>query len=572
MKFSGVAGRIIMTKSVAKFAAGVAICLPLVAYFFDLATTLAVSVLAAGASVSLFYVRSDFTRLSNEIENLGKWIRRWEANANAEQLPVVSSNQAISLRGDVESLTERIRNAFEEMQDLAQKDPLTGLPNRAYFEKMVEQQLKQNAAGPSGCLIFMDIDGFKTVNDTLGHHIGDQLIRIAAERLRLTLRFDDEAQSAPSGNTPSSLSGNVARLGGDEFTIFIPGVTSESVALKVASRILRVFGEPFELGSQTVSVSVSIGIALCPRDGSGYFDLLRAADTAMYHAKKCGRNRAEVYSTSLDEELRKLSEAERDLRGALAQGQFELLFQPLFDCQTLRITSAEALIRWQHPERGLIMPSVFIPLAERLNLINEIGDWVVQEVVSKIAAFEREGIPLMLSVNISPNQLQKPEFVSFVKACLSHSQAQPRLLELEITESVAMQNVDLVADRLARFNEMGVSIAIDDFGIGYSNLASLIRLPFSRLKIDQSLLNNLVQKAEARTLVQTIVSMANGLGFHSVAEGVETSQQLELLRVMSCDVVQGFLLSKPITEDRLRELLLEQRHSISSNEAGIKAA
>ena len=300
---------------------------------------------------------------------------------------------------------------------------------------------------------------------------------------------------------------------------------------------------------------------MTPRDGLNYTELLRAADTAMYHAKRSGRNRVEFYTSGLDEELRRHAEAEQDLREALAGSQFELVYQPLFDCRTLEVTSAEALIRWRHPERGLVMPGDFIPIAEKANLINQIGEWVITETAEKIAAFDREGIPIRLSVNVSPNQLQRIEFVSFVKAALNQANASPRLFELEITESVAMQNVELVSERLARISEIGVSVAIDDFGVGYSNLASLIRLPFSRLKLDRSLLQNLMQRADARTLVQTIVSMANSLGFHSVAEGVETKEQLELLAVMGCDFVQGFLLSEPVPENELRALLTEQRNA-----------
>lgn len=502
--------------------------------------------------------RLKFNDMNHDVERLSNWVKDWDYDGANDGPPQVKSEPANELKENFQILAEKFSASMEIMQDLAQKDPLTGLPNRAHFENIVERQLKGAAkTGQQCCLIFLDIDGFKNVNDTLGHHIGDQLIRIAADRLRLTSRLDNLLVAEPAEAPRAGDNAIVARLGGDEFTLFLPNVPSEAVAMKIASRILRVMAEPFELGSQATAVSASIGVAMAPRDGSSYFELLRAADTAMYHAKRSGRNRAALYDSSLDEELRLLVQAEKDLRKALAANQFELVFQPQYDCRTLKITSAEALIRWRHPTRGLVMPTEFIGLAEKLNLINQIGEWVICEAVAKIAALNNEGLPLRISVNVSPHQLQQIDFVSSVKAALHQYDAPPKLLELEITESVAMQNVDLVAERLARINDIGVSIAIDDFGVGYSNLASLIRLPFSRLKLDRSLCVNLVERAEARTLVQTIISMANSLGFHSIAEGVETEGQLDLLNVMGCDVVQGFLLSQPVDENALRQLLIE---------------
>ncbi len=523
--------------------------------------TLIVTPIAAAAIVVSFYTRQ-MRSISDDLKTLGRWVRRWEQDDRLANAPLLTSREATKLRNDFEEMAGKMRATVELAQALAQKDPLTGLPNRAHFEQIVEHELQDaRNAGAQSCLIFLDIDGFKTVNDTLGHHIGDEMIKIAAERLRLTTRLDnylgeqtDDCQETPAVS-------HVARLGGDEFTVFLPNIPSDAVARKIATRILRVMAEPFELGARAIGVSASIGVAMTPRDGLSYADLLRAADTAMYHAKRSGRDRVEFYTSGLDEELRRHAEAEQDLREALAGNQFSLAFQPLFDCRTLEVTSAEALIRWHHPERGLVMPGDFIPIAEKANLINQIGEWVISETTAKIAAFEKEGIPIRISVNVSPNQLQQVDFVSFVKASLNKATASPRLLELEITESVAMQNVELVSERLARITEIGVSVAIDDFGVGYSNLASLIRLPLSRLKLDRSLLQNLLQRADARTLVQTIVSMANSLGFHSVAEGVETKEQLELLAVMGCDVVQGFLLSEPVSENKLRSLLTEQRNA-----------
>lgn len=520
----------------------------------------AVSV-SIGLMVSTYYTRR-IRNISQDLKSLGRWIRHWEQDHRLGNAPLLTSIQANDLRDDFEQIADKMHSTIKSARALAQKDPLTGLPNRAHFEEIVEHELLiAHTAGALCCLIFLDIDGFKNVNDTLGHHIGDEMIKIAAERLRLTTRLDDYLCREMGNGQEAVEVAHVSRLGGDEFTVFMPNIPSDAVARKIATRILRVMAEPFELGAHAITVSASIGVAMTPRDGRKYADLLRAADTAMYHAKRSGRNCVEFYTSGLDKELRRHAEAEQDLREALAKNQFELVFQPLFDCHSLEITSAEALIRWRHPERGLVMPGDFIPIAEKANLINQIGEWVILEAAEKIAAFEREGIPIRFSVNVSPSQLQQVEFISFVKAALHSAAASPKLLELEITESVAMQNVELIAERLARIGEIGVSVTIDDFGVGYSNLSSLIRLPFDRLKLDRSLLQNLLQSADSRTLVQTIINMANSLGFHSVAEGVETKEQLKLLAVMGCDVVQGFLLSKPVPENELRALITEQRSS-----------
>jgi diguanylate cyclase (GGDEF)-like protein len=524
---------------------------------------LAVAMTAITAVLALVWQRSIV--IQNDVQNLTHWVGNWDIDGALHIAPLVQSEQVNDLKNNFQNMAERISTTMEVMQDLAHKDPLTGLPNRTHFEGIVQSHLKANSKDATqSCLIFLDIDGFKGVNDTLGHHMGDQLIRIVGDRLRLSSRLDGLISGEPQMPKRKGDNGVVARLGGDEFTVFLPEIASADVAMQIASRILRVMAEPFELGAQATAVSASIGIAMAPRDGTSYFELLRAADTAMYQAKRSGRNCAALYDSSLDEELRQLIQSEKDLRKALAANQFELLFQPQYDCRTLKITSAEALIRWRHPTRGLVMPSDFIGLAEKLNLINQIGEWVIWEAVARIAKLNDDGLPLRISVNVSPHQMQQIDFVSSVKAALSQFNAPPRLLELELTESVAMQNVDMVSERLLRIHDIGVSIAIDDFGVGYSNLASLIRLPLSRLKLDRSLSQNLVERPEARTLVQTIISMANGLGFHSVAEGVETKAQLDLLNVMGCDVVQGFLLSQPVDELALRRLIPEP-NSIASH-------
>jgi diguanylate cyclase (GGDEF)-like protein len=445
-------------------------------------------------------------------------------------------------------MTRQVGTRVEMLQDATQSDALTGMANRAHFERMVERELDLRAPDTLCALMFIDIDGFKDVNDTLGHNLGDRLLQCIAERLKMAIRLD---QLPP----PPLSAVRIARFGGDEFVVFLSGFDTENFARNVANRVLRVLAEPFELSTHVSGISASVGLALVPGGGATFAELLRAADAAMYHAKRSGGNCVERYTPELDAEVQRQAGLERDLRQALLRGEFELHYQPQYDCRTLEISSAEALIRWRHPKRGMVSPAEFIPLAEKSNLICDIGEWVVREAVGTISRLEQLGMPLRISVNVSPQQLEQTEFVSLVKAALARSGANPRLLEVEITESCAMLDCKTAAERLGRLADMGVSVAIDDFGTGYSNLASLIRLPVSRLKIDRSLLQDLTSRSEVRTLAQTIISMASGLGFHSVAEGIEDAEQLKLLCDMGCDVAQGFFLSRPIEQAALEQLL-----------------
>jgi diguanylate cyclase (GGDEF)-like protein len=492
---------------------------------------------------------------ASDIAGIVQALERVSRGVLDHAMPATHTPEAARIGEAVTVMTAQVRARVEQLQAAAQCDALTGMANRAHFQRLVERHLEQRAPDSLCCLMFIDIDGFKDVNDTLGHNLGDRLLQSIAERLRIAARLDELGADGACQIDDGCVT--IARFGGDEFVIFLSNLPSEAAARKIANRVLRVMVEPFELSAHVAGVSASIGLAFLPGDATAYCDLLRAADTAMYHAKHLGRNRIEHFTPQLDADQQRQAALERDLREALARGEFELHYQPQYDCRTLRLSSAEALIRWRHPQRGLVSPCAFIPLAEKTNLICDIGEWVLREAAGAIARFEVMGLPLRISVNVSPQQLEQMEFVSLVKSTLARARATPRLLEIEITESLAMRDSEMAAERLGRLADLGVSIAIDDFGTGYSNLASLIRLPVSRLKIDRSLLEDVTERAEVRTLVQTIVTMANGLGFHSVAEGVETVEQLALLSGMGCDVVQGFFLSKPIEEAALVELLAE---------------
>ena len=463
----------------------------------------------------------------------------------------------LAIEAAISSMALQIREKVESLHDTAQRDLLTGLGNRSSFESAVAKSLRSASADSPHCLLFIDLDGFKQVNDTLGHNFGDSLLQIAADRLRLATNLDDAPQGEPAGDATAP-EVRIARFGGDEFVVFLGNAGSGTVARRIAARIQRVLSEPFELGSHTATISASIGAAFSPENGQSYSELLRAADTAMYHAKRSGRNRCEFYSPVLDADSLRAAEQEQELREAISRDQLELYFQPLFDVRTMRIASVEALVRWNHPRRGLLLPGEFLPLIERCNLTVQLGEWVLNEAARRIAELDKAGMPLLMAVNISPLHVANVEFATLVRTSLRRWRAPPELLQIEVTEDAAMSNAELAAERLCQLHDMGVSIAIDDFGTGYSNLASLILLPLSRLKIDQSLLRNLSLSAESRVLVQTIISMSNSLGFHSVAEGVETQDQFDLLSAMGCDVVQGYLLSRPIPLNELRDLMSQE--------------
>lgn len=438
---------------------------------------------------------------------------------------------------------------FAQLQSIAAKDALTGLANRSGLEAFVEHHLRISEPGAPHCLMFIDIDGFKQVNDGLGHSQGDMLLSLLAERLKMVVRHDFVGQAeGDDGNVV------VARFGGDEFVIFVARSGSGNTAQKLANRILRVVADPFQLGSKSVQVGASLGVAFAPAHGNDYRELIRKADVAMYRAKSLGKNRCEFYHDSLLEAAREAEREENEVREAVARGELELYFQPLLDARTMEICSAEALLRWNHPRRGILAPSEFFPAIKRSNLTTAIDEWVINNAVSKIAELERANIPLMIAVNVSPNRLETLEFPSLVRSVIGRWNCSPQLLQIEATEDAAVSNPQVNIRNLAKLTEIGVSVAIDDFGTGYSNLANLIMLPVSRLKIDQSLLRDIEHRPEAYVLVQTIISLANSLGFHSVAEGVETERQMQILQSMGCDVLQGFLFSRPVTFDQLKML------------------
>lgn len=439
----------------------------------------------------------------------------------------------------MESLFSQVRTNLDHVQALALFDQVTGLANRASFCRQVERMLAERSEEGLAALFFIDLDGFKGVNDTLGHAAGDQLLARVAGRLR------EVAMAQASAGTGDCL---IGRLAGDEFTLFVPAMPDLDTASRIARAIQFALRERFDLGSQHVDLGASIGIACYPEHGDTLPALLRSADIAMYHAKHQGRNRAEMFTTELALEAADRAELERDLLLGLQRDEFLLEFQPQIEIGSGRAVSAEALVRWVHPERDLVMPGSFVPVAEESGAIVALGDWVMGRVCETAARWARAGVGQRIAVNISSRELAQADFFLRLRHAMDAHQAPAVMLELEITESLAMDMKAQTLDQLSALRRDGVRVAIDDFGTGYSNLSRLRELPVDRVKIDRSLVRDIAVSAEARTICSAVVGLIQGLGMEVVVEGVETEAQIEMLRVIGCSLFQGYHLARPTGE------------------------
>lgn len=439
----------------------------------------------------------------------------------------------------MESLFSQVRTNLDHVQTLALFDQITGLANRTSFCRQVERLLAERDDNGIATLFFIDLDGFKGVNDTLGHAAGDQLLARVAGRLREVVM----AQVSTGGGDAV-----IGRLAGDEFTMFFPHLSGPAAAHRIARAIQFALGERFDLGSQHVELGASIGIACYPDHGATLADLLRAADIAMYHAKHQGRGRAEIYTDALALEAEDRAELERDLLRGLERDEFLLEFQPQIDVATGRAVTAEALVRWAHPERELVMPGAFVPIAEESGSIVALGDWVMGRVCQTAARWMQAGIHQRIAINISTRELAQADFFLRLRHAIATHGARPSMLELEITESLAMEMEPRVLEQLRALRRDGVRIAIDDFGTGYSNLARLKELPVDRVKIDRSLVRDIATSAEARTICSAVVGLIQGLSMEVVVEGIESEAQMDVLRVIGCTLFQGYHLARPTGE------------------------
>lgn len=425
-----------------------------------------------------------------------------------------------------------IRDKTDLLRHQALHDPLTGLPNRSLILDRLEHLLVRAARnGGAAVVLFIDLDEFKIVNDTLGHAQGDELLRAVGGRLRSALRDAD----------------TVGRLGGDEFVALLDSSeASTAQPLLIAERILDVMRQPFELTTQSempIRITASVGVAIS--NGRAGVDLIRNADFALYQAKSAGKNRYEVFNPESQGALSRRAELEFDLRSALQSDQFELMFQPLYSAETLAVTAVEALLRWRHPKYGLVEPGDFIPMLERTGQIIEVGHWVLHGACRHAARWNVGGRRLGMSVNVSVRQLDDDNMIAETAEALRMNNLDPSLLMFEVTETALMRSPDATAKRLTALKRLGVQIAIDDFGTGYSSLAYLQRFPVDCLKIDRAFVNAMTESSESLALLHTLVQLGKLLGLDTVAEGVETQAQLQGLREEQIDGVQGFLLSRP---------------------------
>ncbi|MEO8697168.1 MAG: EAL domain-containing protein, partial [Acidimicrobiales bacterium] len=437
----------------------------------------------------------------------------------------------------------------DELRHQALHDSLTQLPNRTLIMDRVEQMLVRcRRSGGVGAVLFLDLDGFKSVNDTLGHDAGDQLLEAVAARLTISLRGID----------------TIGRLGGDEFIVLVEDSALQADATLVAERILEVLRQPFELDLAPVpiSISTSIGVATGDREVAG--DLLRDADIALYEAKASGRNCYEVFRPDMEAAVQHQYELEFDLRSALDNDQFRLHYQPIYDLSDLTIVGTEALIRWDHPTRGMVQPGDFIPLLEASGQIIEVGRWVLVNACCQAQQWLDNGDDLTVAVNVSARQLDRDSIIVHVSEALKISNLDPGHLTIEITESAIMKDTDLTARRLHALKALGVKIAIDDFGTGYSSLAYLQRFPVDCLKIDRTFINAIARSPESDALINTFVQLGKDLGMTTLAEGVETTGQLDHLRSADVDRGQGFLLARPLSVAVFESQLLLRTRSTTS--------
>ncbi len=448
------------------------------------------------------------------------------------------------IEGTVIDITERKR-AEEQVKHLAFHDALTGLPNRLLFQDRLRMAvLNAQRSEDHLATLFLDLDRFKVINDSLGHSIGDELLRGVAERLGSCVREGD----------------TVARLGGDEFTVLVPGMAGDEDAAKIARKILGVLRLPFVIDGRELFLTTSIGVAIYPADGETAETLVRNADTAMYRAKEQGRDNFQLYTPAMNSRALERLSLESRLRQAIHNQELVLQYQPLVDLETNQIRGAEALIRWEHPEMGLLAPGEFIPLAEISGLIVPIGEWVLHAACAQVRAWQHLGHPrLSVAVNLSARQFQQADLVSQVRAALEAADLAPEFLDLEITESNAMQNADVSISTLWDLKNLGVQLSMDDFGTGYSSLNYLKRFPIDRLKIDQSFVRDVTTDPDDAAIASAIIAMAHSLELTVVAEGVETEPQLAFLRGQNCDEMQGYLVSRPVAPERFLELLRENR-------------
>jgi diguanylate cyclase (GGDEF)-like protein len=478
--------------------------------------------------------------------------RKWQA----EQ---VVRRQVQSLEHMVAVRTMGLEAANHQLRHLATHDALTGLPNRVLLDDRLDQAIVHAERDKLRfAVLVLDLDRFKIINDSLGHRAGDELLNQVAHRLQSVVTKPD----------------TVARIGGDEFVLILGSAAQRPDAERIAQRAIDSLKAPVRISGVDLHISTSIGIAFYPTNGTGAEILVAHADAAMYCAKQRGRNNLQFFEQGMDIATRERVKLESDLHTAVAQQQFVLHYQPKVETATGDFHGVEALIRWQHPERGTIMPEDFIPLAEDCGLINAIGEWVLREACRQCKAWQHEGLrPLRVAVNVSASQFRQGNLLALIHEAVNDAGLDPRCLELELTESAVMTNPEESAAILEKLNSMGVLVSVDDFGTGYSSMSYLRRFPIDKLKIDRGFVKDLMTRADDASIVQAIISLAHSLRLKVVAEGVETPEQLHSLKSMGCDQYQGFHFSPPLSATDIGALMRRLRDSSHGlDESGVRHA
>ena len=507
-------------------------------------------------------IGSNITRYVPELLNgkVGEW-EMMAKRAGGEEFPLEVSMREAHMENVsqfvciLRDITER-KDAERQLNQLANYDSLTGLPNRNLFRDRLTEALKRADRQKNPvALLFLDVDRFKIINDTLGHDMGDRLLQHVGSVLTASLRKSDTvAITNAEEKNESSHDSTVARLGGDEFTIIIEGFGKDEFLAKVAQKIINTFANPVHLGGHELYISVSIGIAVYPMDGTSQENLIKEADSAMYRAKEMGRNTYQFYTKGLNSTVNDKFEMEKGLRHAIENNEFALHYQPQVDIASGATVGAEALIRWYRPGVGLVMPDDFIRILEETGLIIQVGEWLLRTACAQNRAWQKQGIqPLKISVNISARQLMQNDIVDRILAILQETDLEPKFLELELTESMLMANSDSNIFSLNELSKHGIMISIDDFGTGYSSLSYLKRFSIHSLKIDQSFVQEIVNNPDDAAIATAVVALGKSLRLIVIAEGVENQEQLDMLRDMGCHQAQGYLLGRPMSAESFVE-------------------
>ena len=494
--------------------------------------------------------------MRESLEITGRWSgEMWQRRKDGEEfLCAIEASEVLEPNGRrghfvvvLNDITEKKR-AEQELRYLANFDTLTGLPNRALLsERLARAIVRARRHDTMVAVLFLDLDRFKEINDSLGHAVGDRILKSVAARLQATTNPTD----------------TVSRLGGDEFTVVVEDIASEEAAYQVARNILAAFGKPIIVDERSeISITPSIGISLYPAHGLAPTDLLKHADTAMYQAKAIGRNTYLTYTEAMETQTRQRANVTAALRRAVDRNEFQLLYQPRLSLARGRISGVEALLRWHSEELGDMMPGDFIPIAEETGMIVRIGEWALREACRTLAMWQHEGLAeVKIAVNVSVLQLLRGNLPELISSILTETGAPPTRLELELTETMVMANAAETLSILNQLRAMGLSLAIDDFGTGYSSLVYLKQLPIDMLKIDKEFISDLTTDPDDEAITTTIITMAHSLGLTVIAEGVETKDQLDFLREHACDEIQGYWLSQPLSEPHCRTFIHSWHHT-----------